>query len=302
MRLSKAKVLNHNPFHEPAWRWHAVVELVVSPVSNRIEQDRWIQSAIGHFSGQAVFPAIDEALALYLADTKERWKLESYLLAGLAYDEIAKRLDLSPDVVRGYEGLFFDVIARLGATDWIARIAIKWSPICGLTRPSLGTIWRHTGYVGGAAVLAAVIDATESTPFDEWLRVPPKACMTPEQRIRTGARLFAAGLRASTATEFAKVVRAAHRLRKTLPDYDRSSCPAQEMRLMASFWKMLAGGTAGCIAKPNSLDTGKAKLPAASVIGHSRPTGSAHVEEFVSRQCKTAQGGCQTPLRTFSAA
>jgi hypothetical protein len=124
-------------------------------------------------------PALVAALALRSgAELFRRLAVEATLLAGMTDLEIAYRTGLPEEVIAAYEALFFDVRARLVATDHIVFLVVGPGLYDGSALdPAL--VIKHLAYFGGPLVadaLLTLVAGTEPYPADQ----PDRSAIDPE--------------------------------------------------------------------------------------------------------------------------
>ncbi len=124
-------------------------------------------------------PALIAALALRSgAEPFRRLAVEATLLAGLTDAEIASRTGLSEEVIAAFEALFFDVRARLEATDHIVFMVVGPGLYDGSALdPAL--VIKHLAYFGGPLVadaLLALVAGPDPYPADQ----PDHTAIDPE--------------------------------------------------------------------------------------------------------------------------
>src|SRR5205823_1941825 len=70
--------------------------------------------------------------------------------------------------VARFEALYFAVRERLGAADWVDRMAVRPRGPAVASR-DLGEVWRALGYGGGPQGLDLVVAATTGRPLPAWV-------------------------------------------------------------------------------------------------------------------------------------
>ena len=104
----------------------------------------------------AFYLTVKHAIAIWEANTIQRWEIESRILAKQTNRRIANALSLPPETVLSYEKLFFDVRNHLKYRDYIAGNVLECP-----TQPScsdVGVIWRRMAYWHGPAVLESLVE------------------------------------------------------------------------------------------------------------------------------------------------
>jgi hypothetical protein len=112
-------------------------------------------------------PALVAALALRSdVEPLRRLAVEATLLAGMSDSAIARRTGLADEVIAAYEALFFDVRARLEATDHLVFLVVGPSLYDGSALDPARVI-KHLAYFGGPLVadaLLALVAGSEPYP------------------------------------------------------------------------------------------------------------------------------------------
>src|SRR5262249_9267603 len=67
------------------------------------------------------------------------------------------------------EKLFFAVREKLGAPDWVGRMAVRPGSRSWVACGDLGEVWRAVGYQGGPIILDVVVAATTGRPLPAWV-------------------------------------------------------------------------------------------------------------------------------------
>ena len=154
----------------PHWRWLQAQSLIDQNANPDPKvDDAWVLDARNAISGCAAGPkisAINEALAVWRDGSLERrWELEARLLTDESLEQIARKGELTVDVVEAFAELFFAVRARRKATDWLMRRAVEYNPITGFTGPLPGALWKYVALTDGTAALELVIAVTTDRPL-----------------------------------------------------------------------------------------------------------------------------------------
>lgn len=135
----------YNTFRQPDWRFARVQQLVERfPTPGRCSRrdDRYVREARSFVlqwrtaqaaaDRQQLFfdhPGLWYAYQYYeraslMSDLSYTYMIEARLLAGQGFDEIAVELNTIPEAIEWYEAMFFNVVDRLHARDWITRTVI----------------------------------------------------------------------------------------------------------------------------------------------------------------------------------
>jgi hypothetical protein len=174
----KASSIDSNDAHQrpagPDWRWQRAVRLACTEPPVRPQgEDELVQQAIRFLrlraqrrSGPAVascrYPTIAAALELWTPPST-RVPLTILTISGMPREDIARQLDVLPDVVGATEDLFFDVRPALSAPGWIhARV------IAALMNEGDADVAAKvkTAYHGGPVVAKALVDGSIRVPKD----------------------------------------------------------------------------------------------------------------------------------------
>ncbi|MBX7165136.1 MAG: hypothetical protein K1X74_02190 [Pirellulales bacterium] len=162
----------------PAWRWQRASDLIHAGRNACRRRDdlltlravdyvrAWLRAGTARRQQTVIrkFPEIHSARCLAESPREQRWMLEASLLAGLQDAEIARRLELSVDAVRGFAELFYDVRPGLEATDWVLEHAIFGRRNCERYVDPVYEEALRLAYQGGPQVLEAVIECFQRWP------------------------------------------------------------------------------------------------------------------------------------------
>lgn len=138
MNLGYVAFCRNNPLSTPNWRFLRIKGLTVESQQQRssYKDDLWTgkgrkfvkelsecRTETDHSELFAKNPDAYHAYELYAATGKDADKVrlivESRLLTGMSFSEIASKNRMSEEALRWYEALFFDVADHLDKTDWI---------------------------------------------------------------------------------------------------------------------------------------------------------------------------------------
>lgn len=154
-------------FSSPLWRWERAQNLIADRRhwSSR-RDDKWTHLAMAYLRAaqrcaprRAVgwlareFPDVHAAHQLHDQGGRRRLEIEARLLAGQPFDDVAERSAVPTAIVQTYEALFFQVLDRLGARDWILLHAIGQ----GRADEMNASLLRKFAYFGGPLLLGAVL-------------------------------------------------------------------------------------------------------------------------------------------------
>ncbi|MCR9209717.1 MAG: hypothetical protein NXI28_15905 [bacterium] len=148
--------------HGPDWRWQRAENMIRS---GRTSNSDLLGPTIWHIVHHAR-PLGSAFRSKYLTardvdvsgaktihgNRMKRLEVESRLLAGMSFDEVASTMDLSAELVRDYGEIFFDVRPSLNASSWIMQ-QIETEDNDYLRR----TLYRHA-YLGGPEVCQYWLD------------------------------------------------------------------------------------------------------------------------------------------------
>jgi hypothetical protein len=151
--LTEKEFRELDPSKSPEWRleWAIILNSKKRiPPTN----DLWVDQAAAFLrhqrrSGntprlQEKFGCVCAAFAIYEDDGITRDEIEARLLAGQALEDIAVKTALAIDTLTAYVAIFYDIVRRLHATDWICAhvlpILRHWENI------SEGYIWRYLAW------------------------------------------------------------------------------------------------------------------------------------------------------------
>jgi hypothetical protein len=123
----------------------------------------------GREAVRARWPDLAAARRLYEGDGPLLWEVQARVLAGQTDAEVAAACGLTPGAVGYFETLFFSVRDKLGAPDWVDRMAIRPGSTSWAACGDLGEAWRSLGYHGGLLVLDLVVAATVGRPLPAWV-------------------------------------------------------------------------------------------------------------------------------------
>jgi hypothetical protein len=100
---------------------------------------------------------LDAAFRLHADDSKlHRGLVQGRLLAGQTFEAVAAACGLTPDAVRAYESVFFEVSGKLDADGYIVCQALGEKHLGDKTEEDVDAVLRWAGYNRGPAVLDAL--------------------------------------------------------------------------------------------------------------------------------------------------
>jgi hypothetical protein len=114
----------------------------------------------------ACFPATAAAYQLYTTSTPmKRWELEARLLANETDSAIAGKCGITPEAVRTYGDLFYDVRPRLSADTYISLVVLEGKGLAAIAPDDFETILKLFGYSMGGCVVDDVLDYIREPPI-----------------------------------------------------------------------------------------------------------------------------------------
>ena len=166
--LAKARLVVNlsqaaNPLRPPDWRWQLARLACEDPqgIPNCfIDSDSWVQEAVQYLNCSDSARSHDVAIATRIHESRwDRTVLESYLLTGIGDEDVAAKTGLSPDIIRVYEALFYDMRGRRTATGYVNHFLIRpWAPHKSDEERMESSV-KAFAYFGGPYVLEAVLAA-----------------------------------------------------------------------------------------------------------------------------------------------
>lgn len=170
----------YDPLRPPAWRYERVVKLIDNNwAPHPVYDDKFILKfrEYRHYKDELERRHEDEYISRHkLAnkyrhlwnadrlfnegrDSRSRWGLEAMILARMPFEAIAKSANCEVDTVRIYEKLFFNVLDRIDAKEYIASVVLHNSFMSGLPHRTAEMTAKFFAYFGGPLVLGLVLDA-----------------------------------------------------------------------------------------------------------------------------------------------
>lgn len=151
----------------PAWRWQRVQNLITEDRRPDKKDDEPTKILWRMCKSLNATPKVRtshrrrygiwlEAYLVFSTNGPCRWEIEARLLTGASATETAAKLKIEAGVVDAYATLFFDVIGRLQAHDWIWGTAVRVG-LWGMSPPTEADIWRYFAVSGGGAVLDVLV-------------------------------------------------------------------------------------------------------------------------------------------------
>lgn len=189
MKLSPQAIPNpHDPFKSPSWRWERARWLRDRGKYIRAgKDDEWTlltkkyqillekaKDEIDHYKLSCKFPGIYFAHDMYeREETDFKWTIEALILAKTPFDQIAKKVCCSIDVVFWYEKLFFNVTDKLDSPYYIVNRVFGNSIHRGVTDRNYDLLWKLYGYMYGPMVLEFMfLSGNNPQHINRWDQVP----------------------------------------------------------------------------------------------------------------------------------
>jgi hypothetical protein len=162
------------PLPAPDRRWRAALRLAAKPRSaKRRSANRVVAEAVEYLRAVAncatdgeraaaaeKWSAISQALAVFQANSLQRWELEARVLAGQTIAEIAIHCNLASGVVAAYRRLFFSVAKEyLDEPEWLARKMFRPRLLLTFRDNEVGRFWAWLGLTEGPVTLDAFVEA-----------------------------------------------------------------------------------------------------------------------------------------------
>lgn len=169
-----------NPFRVTNWRWERARALRESKtkINRNFKDDQLTKLAykfqlelakckddIARWDLMDEYPALFPAYLIFKRGDNEerhpmRFAIEARLLAGQSNEEIAECFGISPDIIKYYEKIFFNVREKLNSSDYIMTCIIGPSVQAGLSDRDYDLLWKLFGYLYGPIVLDSFIMTT----------------------------------------------------------------------------------------------------------------------------------------------
>ena len=160
-----------NPHRPVDWRWWRAQRLVEEGRYASQKRDDLVTCRAVHFlralgragsrrarSGLArSLPHMFGAHQLRTGPWQRRLEVEARLLARQTPTDIAATVGATPEVITLYHDLFFDVEARIHASDYIMKAAVWKGARAGSRDHVAEALLRFAGYYGGMAVLNVML-------------------------------------------------------------------------------------------------------------------------------------------------
>ena len=171
--------LNH-PCRPPHWRWERarLIREHGKRISKRKESDHWVRAAVvlGHRLS-AAHDDLDRADALEHAGPlglaydlwdqpsgkvsfSPRCELESRILCGQPFPDIAARLAVTPEVVTAFEAVFFNVLDRLNQPGYVLHQVIGPSIHRTMSDSDFPVLLKAYGYFSKSSELVDALSTT----------------------------------------------------------------------------------------------------------------------------------------------
>jgi len=169
--------LASNPFRVTDWRWQRAAAIVdrpsqTRPASRRVDGTdsyKWINHAVRfqrEYTAAAARsdlesvadrrPAIFWAYNIWLSDNPIKTIIESHILARSDDRYIAFRCNTTPETIRAYEALFFNVRQKLHHRSYILNCVIGPEVHGGISEREYRLLWKLYGYFLGPHIIDAL--------------------------------------------------------------------------------------------------------------------------------------------------
>lgn len=174
----RAAYVRQHPQRSPCWRYVLMLNLLQQRVDHvsAHQFDAWLSQLYPYVRAlrsavrsrqtarewrvREAYPALSFAYDIYNSrNQRDACELEGLILAGVSDEAISATLNVSPDTVKIYEGLFFNVRDKLAQRGYIANNVIL--PI--IAERSNRLLARFFGYFGGQVVLESVLHRFSAT-------------------------------------------------------------------------------------------------------------------------------------------
>ena len=160
-----------NPCCEPAWRWQRGTRLAqegteYSPATDDretgyalkfIRELKACKSAADREALAKRVPGLYFAYRIYTEGGPSKWVIEARILAGQSLRDVAQAMGVSKETVYLYQKLFFHVVPRLSASDYVRHKIIGKTAFKGIGPDDAETLLKLFGFYGGPHVLDLVI-------------------------------------------------------------------------------------------------------------------------------------------------
>ncbi len=211
-----------DPFIQPNWRQLRAQEVVTVP--GRRTDDDLVNAFCDYLErGHAgrYQAAIEAAQELTQPRHRERrMEVQAWLLAGSSIRDVTERCSLSEEIIAMYVAIFFDVLGRLKARDWITIqvLMVEDRDLSAVGR--LQNLWRYVGFFGGPLALEALLAVSRGQRIPAaFLSESGIAGDEEEDRLRSQIELFVATKLAVTPEEWNNVEKLHEELRARYPEY-----------------------------------------------------------------------------------
>lgn len=160
-----------NPFCDPEWRWQRGTRLAEEGKEYSPETDDR-ETCLALKFAQALnactteadraalakrVPGMYFAYQIYTEGGPSKWVTEARILAGQSLRDVAQAMGVSKETVYWYQKLFFNVVPRLTATDYIRLKIIGESAFQAISPDDTETLLKLFAFYGGPLVLDLAI-------------------------------------------------------------------------------------------------------------------------------------------------
>lgn len=166
-------------FHDPDWRWEEACRLHRIGLDPPRHADPHV-ARVWHYQHVLAqetrpdervsvnqYPIITAAHAIYEREDAIRWAIEAWLLTGVGDAEVSRRTGVDTEIIEMYRLVFFDVVDKLKAGDWIALKVLGTGPATRTPHPIEPWIWRLAAVAFGPVALEILIGDFTGTPVDD---------------------------------------------------------------------------------------------------------------------------------------
>jgi hypothetical protein len=169
---SDFQLLPGNPDSPVDRRWQIATRILEDAECGRVlRQDAWIERALNFLRAlqgcrtdaerdalAARSPDLDAAYRLHAGDRLTRAAVEGLLLARQSIDQVASACGLTPAALTAYAALFYDVLDKLGAVEYLLIHALGGNVWDGSLTEADGDVFvRLFGLLGGPTLVRSAV-------------------------------------------------------------------------------------------------------------------------------------------------
>lgn len=162
----------HDPFKAPDWRWQRArwlrergryvrksVDDKQTAVAKRFQAEmEKSRDDLDEARLAEKYPGVYHATRIFRRDDMDtRWSLEARVLGRQDPEGIARKCRTTPEVVRWYESLFFDVRDELEHTDYIVNVVMGRAAHMGVAERHYDLIWKLYAFAHGHVILESQV-------------------------------------------------------------------------------------------------------------------------------------------------